>query len=158
MIRLLMLAFPALFCMSFAARACPDIGYEGTELHLSSTDLWSSESFSVVAGGDSWAGNGCGIQPRNASQANGYFTRAPDFELRYYKNADYSLVFRVASSCDSALLINTGAGNWYYDDDDDGNLDPRITLTRPSDGWYDIWVGTIDNYNCDAALILETFN
>ena len=58
----------------------------------------------------------------------------------------------------TATSINTGAANWYYDDDDNGNLDARITLTRPSNGWMDIWVGTHDGSVCDAVLTLETFN
>jgi len=47
--------------------------------------------------------------------------------------------------------------NWFYDDDDNGNLDPRIVLTRPSNGIIDIWVGTYDGEYCDAVLSLETF-
>lgn len=63
----------------------------------------------------------------------------------------------VVSRCDSALLINTASGSWYYDDDDNGNLDPRIVLTRPLDGQIDIWVGTYDGDFCDAQLRMETF-
>ena len=55
------------------------------------------------------------------------------------------------------LLINTGSANWYYDDDDNGNMDPKITLTYPSDGYLDVWVGTYDGQYCDATLRLETF-
>ena len=65
---------------------------------------------------------------------------------------------KVVSECDSVLLVNTGAMNWYYDDDDNGNLDALITLTRPSNGWLDVWVGTHDGEVCDAVLSLETFD
>jgi hypothetical protein len=54
-------------------------------------------------------------------------------------------------------LINTASVNWYYDDDDNGDLDPKIVLTRPADGYLDIWVGTYDGAYCDAILSLETF-
>jgi len=70
----------------------------------------------------------------------------------------YQLVISVVSECDSILLINTGAVNRYYDDDDNGNYDARISLSRPSNGWLDIWVGTHDGKTCDATLSLETFN
>jgi hypothetical protein len=37
-------------------------------------------------------------------------------------------------------------------------MDPQISLTRPSNGWLDVWVGTYDASNCDAVLTLETFD
>jgi hypothetical protein len=67
------------------------------------------------------------------------------------------LEISVISKCDSALLINTASANWYYDDDDNGNMDPKIVLTRPLDGYLDVWVGTYDGDYCDAILELETF-
>ena len=70
----------------------------------------------------------------------------------------YKLAISVVSRCDAALLINTGSVNWFYDDDDNGNLDPRIVLTRPSNGIIDIWVGTYDGDYCDAVLSMETFS
>lgn len=69
----------------------------------------------------------------------------------------HTLVISVVSRCDAALLINTGNRNWFYDDDDNGNLDPRIVLTRPSNGIIDVWVGTYDGEYCDAVLSMETF-
>jgi hypothetical protein len=74
------------------------------------------------------------------------------------KKTDYSLEFRVDSDCDSVLLINTGAMNYYFDDDDNGNFDPKIRLTRPSEGWYDVWIGTYNGSECTAVLTLETFD
>ena len=32
----------------------------------------------------------------------------------------------------------------WNDDDDNGNLDPKIVLTRPVDGRIDVWIGTFD--------------
>lgn len=71
--------------------------------------------------------------------------------------AGNQLVIAVQSRCDAALLINTGSATWYYDDDDNGNQDPKIVLTRPADGWLDIWVGTYDGQYCDAVLQMQTF-
>ena len=42
--------------------------------------------------------------------------------------------------------------------DDNGNLDPRIVLTRPIDGRIDIWIGTYDGEYCNAQLQMETFD
>ena len=70
----------------------------------------------------------------------------------------YYIVFSVESDCDSVLLINTAATNWFYDDDDNGASDPLIRLTNPSTGVYDIWVGTYNGRYCDAVLSLETFD
>lgn len=67
------------------------------------------------------------------------------------------LVISAISECDSALLINTSSANWYYDDDDNGNLDPRIVLTQPVDGRIDVWMGTYDGQYCGAELRMETF-
>ena len=85
-------------------------------------------------------------------------TAAPDFSLELSGMDPFRLVLKVVSECDSVLLVNTGAMNWYYDDDDNGNLDALITLTRPSNGWLDVWVGTHDGETCDAVLSLETFD
>ena len=70
----------------------------------------------------------------------------------------YQLVVSVVSACDAALLINSASANWFYDDDDNGNLDPKIVLTRPVNGRLDVWIGTYDVEYCDAQLQLETFD
>ncbi|GGL63784.1 hypothetical protein GCM10011392_18160 [Wenxinia marina] len=50
-----------------------------------------------------------------------------------------------------------GSANRYSDDDDNGNMEPRIVLTRPSNGILDVWVGTHDGSYCNPELRLETF-
>ena len=139
------------------AMACPEIDLNGTELRFSGEQLYQARSFSVVAGGTEDISR-CGIRNRTDGRPVGFVARAPDFEL-YFRGDGYQLEFRVESDCDSVLLINTGAANWYYDDDDnkDSFRDAKIRLTRASDGWYDIWIGTNTPGNCNAYLILETF-
>ncbi len=139
------------------AMACPEINLSGTELRFSGEQLYQPRSFSVVAGGDQNISK-CGIRNRTDGRPVGFVSRAPDFELRFTGNG-YQLEFRVESDCDSILLVNTGAANWYYDDDDnrDSYQDAKIRLSRASDGWYDIWIGTNTPGNCNARLILETF-
>lgn len=137
------------------AFACPEINLSGTELRYSGQTLYEPHSFNVVAGGSENLVK-CGIRNLTSGRPEGFVARAPDFELLFQGNG-FELEFRVESECDSVLLINTGAANWYWDDDDNGNLDAKIRLTRASDGWYDIWIGTIGSDNCNARLILETF-
>jgi len=148
--------FVALF--SVAAKACPEIRLSGQELDYSSADLYQPHSFKVIAGGNINLDN-CRIRANNPppTYATGFVVAAPDFELYYRHQRGYELEFRVVSDCDSVLLINTGAANWYFDDDDNGNLDARIRLSAPSSGWYDIWIGTYDPSTCNATLTLETF-
>ncbi|MFV2033984.1 MAG: hypothetical protein ACC631_02520 [Halocynthiibacter sp.] len=152
----------SIIVMGFATAAsaskhlCPDPNYDGAEIYASATELYAGQRYDLRAGGDHDS-RGCYYISGTGERVSGYFTRQPDFELNFYKNANYKLMFRVQSDCDSVLLINTGAGNWYWDDDDAGNLDAQIYLTRPSAGWYDIWIGTVGPENCDASLYLETF-
>jgi len=55
------------------------------------------------------------------------------------------------------MLLRAGIVT-LYDDDDNGNLDPKIRLTNPAaNGIYDIWIGTYNGATCDAQLIIETF-
>lgn len=157
--------FAALFVllapgMASAQNRCPDYRYDAkTQVTASSTDLWDAKYLDLRAGGDQQLAL-CRNPIGNRWRRNfaGWVTVQPDVEFRYDKNRDdLALELRVVSECDSVLLINTGAKNWYYDDDDNGRGDAKIRLTRPSSGWYDIWVGTYGEANCDARLIFETF-
>ncbi len=147
----------AFVAMPGVAVACPEINLSGTTLRFDGQALYQPRSFDVIAGGTENIAK-CGIRNMTSGRPEGFVARAPDFELESRGNG-YELEFRVESQCDSILLINTGGGNWYWDDDDntDSALDAKIRLSRASDGLYDIWIGTIDNETCNARLILETF-
>ena len=71
----------------------------------------------------------------------------------------YRLEISVLSNCDAALLVNTADTQWFYDDDSNGQADPRINLLdRQVGNWVlDVWIGTYDGDYCDATLTLETF-
>jgi hypothetical protein len=139
-----------------ASAACPDVTAYGERHDLSGKTLYTAQQFPVRAGGDQSIGS-CGIVPET-DKGQGFVISAPDFSMQLTGMAPYQLVISVVSDCDSVLLVNTASQNWYYDDDDNGNLDARIILTRPADGWLDIWVGTHDGAYCDAVLSLETFD
>ena len=155
----ILFAVMLLFGMSFsgAAMACPDYTIWGNESYeASGSQLRQRRDFAVVAGGENYIWNCRGINP-GSDRGAGYFTTQPDFSFDLSGMGGLQLVISVVSRCDAALLINTGNVNWFYDDDDNGNLDPRIVLTRPSNGIIDVWVGTYDGEYCDAVLSMETF-
>ncbi len=154
-IRILVLSLIGMLVAGVAA-ACPNYSLYGATYELSGREMYSERQFNIRAGGDRDITR-CGIR-FGSDRGRGYVTEAPDFSINTYGMNGYRLVISVVSRCDSILLINTGARNWYYDDDDNGNLDARISLTRPSNGWLDIWVGTHDGSVCDATLSMETFN
>ena len=149
----------ALGAGSALAQSCPDWRYDAPEqIYGNAYDFYTPHSYHVVAGGGT-AVDYCPVANQTPERATGYVADRPDFEVYYDGNSAYDLEIRVVGNCDTTLLINTANGNWFFDDDD---LDPtygdaRIYLTNPSEGWYDIWVGTYNNELCDAELTIETF-
>jgi hypothetical protein len=138
-------------------QACPDVGDYGDELFYDSDDLWVERTHSVVAGGET-EDSKCGIRTKGGDRVTGYFATAPDFELYYTKTEKFDLRLWVEGTCDTKLLVNTGAGNWFYDDDGGPGTDAQLLIASPSEGLYDIWVGTYDYDYCRSTLRLETFN
>ena len=137
---------------SKGAAACPDFNLAGRDLFYSSDDLYSPQTFEVVAGGPVDLGL-CSELP-----GQGYVMDAPDFKLNFSGNsAARELEIRVDSNCDSILLLNDTSGTWHHDDDSNGSLDAKIRLPKAVNGVYDIWVGTLTTDTCDATLTLETF-
>ena len=157
MFRTILAALVLLTGLSGTVWACPDYSLSGERYDATGRQLYSEKSFFVRAGGNNNIQYCSNVRPRT-DRGRGYVTTAPDFTFYLTGMERYKLVISVVSNCDSVLLINTGSANWYYDDDDNGNLDARISLTRPSNGWMDIWVGTHDGAVCDANLRMETFD
>ena len=145
-----LLTAAALTLAAGAAHACPDYAYSGYGISGSGSQLYSASTYQVVAGGNINLAN-CG-QP-----GYGYVAAAPDFELYYSQDGGYELTFRLNTNCDSILLINDPNGNWWWDDDSNGNLDAMINVGRGVSGTYDIWVGTVNPSSCDASITFETF-
>ena len=158
MFRKFLAAVAALVLFAGAASACPNFNLApGASYQASGQQLYQKRGFNVVAGGNNYIWNCSHIRP-GTDRGAGYFPSAPDFSFTLSGMDRYRLVISVVSQCDAALLINTASQNWYYDDDDNGNLDPKITLTRPANGRVDIWIGTYDGQYCDAQLQMETFD
>lgn len=141
-----------------AAQACPNWSLSPNygEFSVSGQQMRRMQTLNLTAGGDQYVWNCPNVNPRTDRGA-GYFTSAPDVRIFANGLSGYQLVISMVGNCDTALLINTQSASWYYDDDDNGNYQPRIVLTRPLDGQIDIWAGTYDGQYCDAQLQLETF-
>ncbi|WP_420858661.1 hypothetical protein [Marivivens marinus] len=152
----ILVAIAMLVGFAATAQACPDFNQWGESYRATGQQLFQERRFNVVAGGSNYIWNCPNVRP-GTDRGAGYFTTAPDFTFDLSGMGGYQLVISVVSRCDAALLVNTASANWYYDDDDNGNLDPRIVLTRPANGYLDVWVGTYDGEYCDAILSLETF-
>ncbi|MEL6960549.1 MAG: hypothetical protein AAGL89_16520 [Pseudomonadota bacterium] len=151
--RTLLISLVTFFGLASAAAACPDWRFNPTygAYSLSQGQLNQGQSLTLVAGGSiDWAN--CPHIRVGSDDGPGWFEQAPD--VRFFVNGveGRNLTIRITSACDSALLINTGTASWYYDDDDAGNLDAQIVLTRPVSGQIDVWAGTYNGEYCDARV------
>jgi hypothetical protein len=149
--------FAFLVLFGGSALACPDYSKSGDTYELTGSELYSVHKYNVRAGGNINIEKCSNVTPQT-DRGRGYVTEAPDFTFNLSGMGKYTLTVSVESDCDSVLLVNTASAGWYYDDDDNGNLDAKVNLTRPSDGWLDVWVGTHDGAVCDAMLSMETFD
>lgn len=138
------------------AFACPAVEEDGYDVTYTGDDLYRERGVNVVAGGSDI--DGCRILTIDGERVTGYFADSPDVELHYSDDGNYKLRIWAEGDCDTKILVNTGAGNWFYDDDSGPDQDGRVTITNPSDGTYDIWVGTYSSGNCDSTLWMETFD
>lgn len=154
--RAFLLSIGVLLLGSATVSACPDWTQSGDRFALTGDELFREQSFPVIAGGDTNV-QGCGNVDPQTDKGAGYVMARPDFTFDLTGLSGYRLVAMVESECDSILLVNTATANWYYNDDDAGSLDARIDLTSPTDGLFDIWVGTHNGEYCEAVLSLETF-
>lgn len=91
---------------------------------------------SVQAGGSS-------RNPIQGSGCTGYLSlSAPDVDLNYTAGS-LPLSISAASGSDISLLVYTPDGRWLCDDDGaDAPLDPKLTISNPRSGNYNIWVAT----------------
>jgi hypothetical protein len=133
--------------------ACPSIAGSGSTLNYDSNTLYTPQSHQVIAGGTENLSN-CYDLP-----GTGWVALSPDFELNYQQTNKPSreLELRVDSKCDTVILINDPAGNWFHDDDSNGNQDAKIRFTTAPSGIYDVWIGTYDGDYCDSQVTFETF-
>lgn len=104
-------------------------------------DPWTK---SILAGGSvpaSSARSGC----------EGSVSAAPDLQLQY-EAGEFDLTVRALASEDTTLLVNTPSGQWLCDDDSGGDLNPKVLISDPQSGRYDIWLGTYGNDMVQSTL------
>ncbi|MGI3183452.1 hypothetical protein [Nioella aestuarii] len=149
----------ALCVLGTASSACPDYTLLGREVYeTTAQELYTPRSLNVVVDGDRALQYCRDRAPNWTGPMYGWVYDEPHFTITIRGLTGYQLEFSVESNCDSVMLINTADGNLYFDDNANGNRDPKIRLTRPAgDGIYDIWIGTYNGTICDGRLIMETF-
>jgi hypothetical protein len=81
----------------------------------------------------------------------GSVSAAPDLQV-FFEAGELDLTFMVEADEDTTLLINTPNGRWYCDDDGAGGLNPKVQITNPQSGRYDIWVGTYGDDMVQSTL------
>ena len=125
----------AVLGFALPALACPNVNGDPSygNVSLSAGFTPDPHRVSLSAGGSNNAAN-C------ISGTEGYVASDPDVDF-YFSGSTNSLTFSVTSSADTVLIINTPGGSWLYSDDASG-LNPSIRVRNPSEGLYNIWVGT----------------
>ncbi|MCH8486434.1 MAG: serine protease [Candidatus Cyclonatronum sp.] len=91
------------------------------------------------------------------SDCIGHADQRPDAQLFWSGSSSYvTFRFQPDNSGDTTLIINAPDGSWYCNDDESsGTLNPGITFFNPSEGRYDIWVGTYrDGEFIDGKLLI----
>jgi hypothetical protein len=111
--------------------------------------LASAQNVSLTAGGENRLEQ-CGL----GNLGFGQFRSAPDHSFVVSGTLPAGLTLVVNSGCDAAMLVNTADGQWHFNDDGNGNLDPRIDIPAGAalDGQVDVWIGTFAGGECAATL------
>lgn len=137
-----------LLASAVSALACPDARLSGQVVNLSGDPAQGPQSLSVVAGGYVNLSNCGGL-------GLGYVNAQPNFDLMIANTGvGRDLEFRVQGGCDTVLLVNDALGNWHFDDDSAGQLNPLVRVVGAAAGNYDVWVGTYGSNTCAATLTM----
>jgi hypothetical protein len=82
----------------------------------------------------------------------GYITEAATYEVRWTAGGVLPLIFRTESDADTTLLVNGPDGRLTCDDDSGPGFDAEVVFERPTTGYYDVWVGRLDEGTAVATL------
>ena len=138
-------------------QGCPNPSLRGMAVTTSGSILYTPANYTVLAGGTQDVGL-CGLP----IFASGYFQAQPNLSFFLSGMEGHGrLEIQGQSSCDTVLLVRTPSGEWYFDDDSNGNLNPMLDLynTARLNGRLDVWVGTYSaSGNCQAVIEMETWN
>lgn len=138
-------------------QGCPNPALQGMPVTTTGAALFTPTTYDVAAGGVQDVSL-CGLPV----YAAGFFSAQPNLTFTLSGMQDYArLEIQAQSNCDSVMLVRTTDGSWYFDDDGNGNLDPRLELTNTAmlNGRLDIWMGSFGgSAPCQASIEMETWN
>jgi hypothetical protein len=94
-----------------------------------------------------------GSVPASAARSGceGSVSAAPDLQLNF-EAGEFDLTIRALASEDTTLLVNTPGGQWLCDDDSGGGVNPKVLISDPESGRYDIWLGTYGDDMVQSTL------
>ncbi len=139
-------------CPDFDARAPRTVALTGSFLQS------NTPSYRLNAGG------GAPLASCPNTTGRGYVSEAPSISLLLSEMATDNgwLQFSVTASCDTTLLVNTPTTIWYFDDDSNGQFQPRLMIPNneafngTEGGRLDVWIGTFDQgATCEATLEIQ---
>ena len=113
----------------------------------------TKDNLDVLAGGPHRSSNCPGLFP-SENVTPGHYAAPADFLFEVVGLEGHRLMLEVSGGCDTMLMVSAN-GHRFYDDDDAGDFQPQITLTRPRSGVYHVWVGTDEPDTCDAMLTIR---
>jgi uncharacterized caspase-like protein len=85
------------------------------------------------------------------SACSGMIGDSPDFNVEHSAGWE-SLYLSAASDGDTSLVVRTPEGTFVCNDDTNG-LNPGVTLSSPSSGRYNVWVGRIGEEGTVASTL-----
>lgn len=135
---------------------CPTTSLQGIPVTTDGQELYSPDTYTVQASGLTPLSSCSGLPGTGNINAGPHYTFYLSGMETYGR-----LEIEVESSCDTTLLVNDANGNWHFDDDTGGAMQPELNLTDTAalNGRVDVWVGTFgDGTACEAELEMETWN
>ncbi len=124
---------------AFAQELNPDLSPNYGTITVGSGDTYASAS--ILSGGSRSIS-------RHLSNCRGYATHAPDIQVYISQNGYSAVTFNfTASSGDTTMVVRAPGNRWYCDDDSGGSLNPRVYLTSPASGYYQVWIGSYSSGN-----------
>ncbi|AHM04718.1 hypothetical protein roselon_02391 [Roseibacterium elongatum DSM 19469] len=131
--------------------SCPNPAIPGPPLNFTAAQLLQPQAYSIQAtGSDTRVADCPGVD------GGGSATAMPQTSLYLSGMQGYELQLEANGSCDTTLLVHGADGQWYYDDDGAGNLQPSLTVPGAAlNGRVDVWVGTFGGGSCPATFTLQ---
>ena len=135
-----------------AAAICPGLQSPDKHLFFSARQLVTPKAAEVRAGGTVMLAS-CETIP-----GSGNIPFDPSVSVFYTADRKrMDLELRTEGGCDTVLLVRTPAGRWFFDDDNGPERNARLRLSTPTEGRYEIWVGSQGGSACASRLALQTF-